>query len=67
MENARRLHEFILEKRAYVIAELKRRHGIDRPDLKFDIVAHSMGGLLTRYYLRYGAADLPTDGSTPAG
>ncbi len=64
-ENARRLHEFILEKRAYVLAELKKRHGIDRPDLKFDIVAHSMGGLLTRYYLQYGAADLPTDGSLP--
>jgi hypothetical protein len=65
VENAQRLHEFILEKRAYVIAELKRRHGIDRPDLKFDIVAHSMGGLLTRYFLRYGAADLPEDGSLP--
>jgi hypothetical protein len=65
VENARRLHEFILEKRAYVIAELKKRHGIDRPDLKFDIVAHSMGGLLTRYYLRYGDADLPPDGSLP--
>ena len=65
VENARRLHEFILEKRAYVIAELKRRYGIDRPDLKFDIVAHSMGGLLTRYYLRHGPADLPADGSLP--
>ena len=65
VENARRLHEFILEKRAYVIAELKRRHGIDRPDLKFDIVAHSMGGLLTRYYLRHGTAELPQDGSLP--
>jgi hypothetical protein len=65
VENARLLHEFILEKRAYVITELKRRHGIDRPDLKFDIVAHSMGSLLTRYYLRHGAADLPADGSLP--
>jgi Lecithin:cholesterol acyltransferase len=64
-ENARRLHAFILEKRAYVMAELKKRDGIDRPDLKFDIVAHSMGGLLTRYYLRYGTADLPADGSLP--
>ena len=37
----------------------------ERPDLKFDIVAHSMGALLTRYYLRYGTADLPQDGSLP--
>ncbi len=32
---------------------------------KFDIVAHSMGGLIARYYLRYGATDLPEDGSVP--
>ncbi|MHC4077060.1 MAG: lipase family alpha/beta hydrolase [Planctomycetota bacterium] len=32
---------------------------------RFDIVAHSMGGLLARYYLRYGANDLPQDGSVP--
>lgn len=65
VENARRLHAFILEKRAYVIGELRRRYGVHRPDLKFDIVAHSMGGLLTRYYLQYGTAELPADGSLP--
>ena len=32
---------------------------------RFDIVAHSMGGLIDRYYLRYGAQDLPADGSLP--
>lgn len=32
---------------------------------KFDIVAHSMGGLIARYYLQYGAEDLPADGSVP--
>lgn len=64
-ENARRLHEFILEKRAYVAQELEKRHGIKNADVKFDIIAHSMGGLLTRYYLQYGTAELPDDGSMP--
>jgi len=64
VENAKRLHEFILEKKAYVEAELKKRYGIER-EVRFDIVAHSMGGLLARYYLRYGSADLPEDGSAP--
>ena len=52
-ENARRLHAFILEKKAYIEAERKQHFGIDEP-VKFDIVAHSMGGLVARYYLRYG-------------
>jgi pimeloyl-ACP methyl ester carboxylesterase len=66
IENARRLHDFIREKRAYVAAELTRRYGTKDPKVRFDIVAHSMGGLLARYYLRYGAADLPVDGSAPS-
>ncbi len=65
VENARLLHEFILEKRAYVQAEIEKRFGIAGQDVKFDLVAHSMGGLLARYYLRYGANDLPEDGSSP--
>jgi pimeloyl-ACP methyl ester carboxylesterase len=58
VENARRLMEFIKLKKAYVEAENKKRFGDDSP-VKFDIVAHSMGGLLTRYFLRYGDAELP--------
>lgn len=39
------------------IAQLKLKLG--RPDLKFNIVAHSMGGLIARYAAMYGDADLP--------
>ena len=66
VEIVKRLHEFILEKEAYIREETQRRYGIVDPEIKFDIVAHSMGGLLARYYLRYGPADLPADGSLPA-
>ncbi|NIP39790.1 MAG: hypothetical protein GWO07_16175 [Candidatus Dadabacteria bacterium] len=61
VENAILLHEFILEKREYIRAEFKKRYGIDKKDVRFDIVAHSMGGLITRYYLRYGNSHLPQD------
>jgi hypothetical protein len=62
---ARRLAAFIRERKAAVRAEYRERFGVDRPDLKFDIVAHSMGGLVLRYYLMYGEQDLPADGSLP--
>lgn len=65
VENAQRLHEFILEKRAYVRRAIKERFGVDNPNVKFDIVAHSMGGLLTRYFMRYGDQPLPEDGTLP--
>ena len=65
VENAKRLHEFIIEKRSYVEAELARRYGPGAREIKFDIVAHSMGGLIARYFLRYGSAPLPEDGSPP--
>ncbi len=65
VENARRLHHFILEKRAYIQGELERRFGVKNAEVKFDIAAHSMGGLLTRYYLRYGDADVGSEGPLP--
>lgn len=32
---------------------------LSRPDLKFDVIAHSMGGLVARYAAMYGVRDLP--------
>jgi hypothetical protein len=49
---ARGLHEFI--------EAIRRDYG--EPRLRVDVLAHSNGGLLARYYARYGTADLPADG-----
>lgn len=38
-----------------LIAQIRRDHG--RPDLRVDLVAHSNGGLVARWYARFGAAD----------
>jgi hypothetical protein len=39
---------------------VKRR--LRMPRLKFDVIAHSMGGLIARYAAMYGKADLPSTG-----
>ncbi len=64
-ETASDLHRFIEEKEAYTRQQYRERYGIENADIQFDIVAHSMGGLVTRYYLRYGDQVLPDDGSAP--
>lgn len=64
-ENAAVLFRFIQEQHAKVQAEYEKRFGIKNAKVKFDIVAHSMGGLVTRYMLRYGDQPLPADGSLP--
>ena len=63
--NARALKEFMDERRVEIQAQYKKRYGLENAEVKFDIVAHSMGSLLTRYFLRYGATRLPPDGSQP--
>lgn len=44
------------KKLSQFIKQIQQDH--NQPDLKFDIIAHSMGGLVTRYYLRYGETDV---------
>ncbi|MEM7083600.1 MAG: hypothetical protein AAF465_12790 [Pseudomonadota bacterium] len=53
--NVRRLHAFI--------EAIRRDHNAE--DLKVDVVAHSMGGLITRYYARYGTQDVLDDNAFP--
>ncbi|MFH1863421.1 MAG: hypothetical protein ABIJ85_00720 [bacterium] len=65
VENAKQLDIFIKEQRKQVQSEVEKRFGIKDYDVKFNIVAHSMGGLIARYYLRYGAEDLPEVGALP--
>ena len=62
-DNAVALDDFIKEKSRLVEADYYRRHGRHKV-AKFDIVAHSMGGLLARYYLMYGKEQPARDGST---
>lgn len=43
-----------------LVTRMDRLKGtLNRPDLKFNVVAHSMGGLIARYAAMYGDADLP--------
>lgn len=65
IENAQRLARFVVEKRAQVQRDIERRYGVKDAPVKFDIVAHSMGGLVARWFLEYGDADLPADGLPP--
>jgi pimeloyl-ACP methyl ester carboxylesterase len=44
------------------IDALKRK--LKRPNLRFDVIGHSMGGLIARYAAMYGDADLPATGTT---
>jgi len=52
---AARLHETVLA----AVARSKD------PDHRVDLIGHSMGGLLVRYYLRYGTQSIADDGTLP--
>jgi pimeloyl-ACP methyl ester carboxylesterase len=55
VDTVRRLDAFIA----------KIREDYSDPDLKVDIIAHSMGGMITRYYARYGVLDVLDDNEFP--
>ena len=46
-----------------VIEQIRKDY--NDPTLKVDVIAHSMGGLLARYYMRYGTADVLDDNDFP--
>ena len=58
-ENAVELEKFIQKQRTYLQKEYERLYGIKDYDVQFDLIAHSMGGLLARYFVRYGGTLLP--------
>ena len=53
-DNVANARELIMQ-----IERLKEK--LQRPDLRFNIVAHSMGGLIARYAAMYGNTDLPRE------
>lgn len=46
-----------------LVQQIRHDHGNE--ELKVDIVAHSMGGLVARYFLRYGDQDVLDDNEFP--
>jgi len=60
-EQAVALHDLILA----AIDASHLAYGPEEAPDRVDVVAHSMGGMVLRYYLRYGPTPLPEDGSLP--
>ena len=64
-ENAAELGKFIRAKQAQLGEEYRMRYGIVPEPIRFDLMGHSMGGLIGRYYMRYGETPLPEAPDAP--
>jgi len=62
-ENAIELGKFIRAKQAQLQAEYEVRYGASPDPIRFDLMGHSLGGLVARYYMRYGEMPLPDEGA----
>ncbi len=64
---AREFHDFVMLRKRQVAAlrSIMERRTVEPEAVRFDLLAHSMGGLVTRYYLMHGPADLAEDGALP--
>ena len=62
-ENAIELGKFIRAKQAQLQAEYQVRYGASPEPIRFDLMGHSLGGLVARYYMRYGETPLPDEGA----
>jgi len=72
-DNHRRFYIFVYDwrqdnvKSAQKLGKLIQqiRKDYHKPDLKVDIIAHSMGGLIARYFIRYGTEDVLDNNDFP--
>ena len=64
-ENALSLGKFIRAKQNQLRREYQVRYGSAPETIRFDLMGHSMGGLVGRYYMRYGETPLPDDENAP--
>lgn len=65
VQNAQKLYRFIKQKRKELQQKYEEIYGIKDFDVKFNIIGHSMGGMITRYMLMYGDQEIPDKGPMP--
>ncbi|MEM6549293.1 MAG: hypothetical protein AAF713_16320 [Pseudomonadota bacterium] len=60
-------HRFVLFHKRRLAAQRSLAVGqpVDPTSVRLDLLAHSMGALVTRYYIMHGPAPLPEDGTLP--